>query len=165
MKNEYYTSSQKMISPLLGTLMLACVVFAQSPPDVSLLAVARTALPLSISTDEIRKAIDTGLWNSSRTAAAICFNKAKIPTAWVFIKQSSGRFLAVDVSKDGLALGRIGLSPRSAYERLELTPVKWVDRDDGVLYIFVRTRAWKGGQRYTVSKPLLILQDGTILQQ
>jgi hypothetical protein len=130
-----------------------------------LFGVARKALPRSISTNEISRALDSGLWNSNRTAVVICLTNSTAPTVFVFLQQSGGKYLAVDVSIEGLGLGQIGIAPRSAYERLELTPMRWLDREDGMFMVLMRTRAWKAGQRYTVSKPLLIRQDGTILQQ
>jgi hypothetical protein len=109
--------------------------------------------------------LDTGLWNSNRTAVAICLTNSKASTVFVFLKQTGGKYLAVDASIEGLGIWQIGIAPRSAYERLELTPVQWLDREDGMFMVLMRTRAWKAGQRYTVSKPLLIQQDGTILHQ
>ena len=48
-------------------------------------------------------------------------------------------------------------------KRFETTPVAWLHRDDGLLGVSMRTRAWRSGQRYTVSEPLLIRPDGTVL--
>jgi hypothetical protein len=150
---------------VIGMLAFACVALAQPRPDATLFAAARKALPQSISTNEISRALDTGLWNSNRTAVAICFTNSKASTVFVFLKQTGGKYLAVDASVEGLGIGLIGIAPRSAYERLELTPVQWLHRDDGMFMVLMRTRAWKAGQRYTVSTPLLIRQDGTILRQ
>jgi len=163
--NMYPAGKWRMIASLLVTLMVVFDVRAQSSPDASLFAAARTALPSSISAVEIREAMDAGLWNGSRTAVAICLPKQKVPAAWVFIRQPGGNFLSVDVSKEGLGIGRIGIAPQSAYERLELAPVAWPQGDAEMLTIIMRTRAWKAGRRYTISKPLWIRQDGTILQQ
>lgn len=143
----------------------ACVAFAQLRPEATLSAAARKALPRSVSTDEISRALDSGLWNSNRTALAISLTNSTAPTVFAFLLQSGGKYLAVNLSIEGLGLGQIGIAPRSAYERLELTPMQWLDRQDGMFMVLMRTRAWKTGQRYTVSKPLLIRQDGTILQQ
>jgi hypothetical protein len=150
---------------VIGLLTFACVALAQPRPDGTLFAAARKALPKSISTNEISRALDTGLWNSNRTAVAICLTNSKASTVFVFLKQTGGKYLAVDASIEGLGIWQIGIAPRSAYERLELTPVQWLDREDGMFMVLMRTRAWKAGQRYTVSKPLLIQQDGTILHQ
>ena len=150
---------------LIGMLACRCIALAQSPPDAALFAAARQALPQGISTNEISRTLDTGLWNSNRTAVAISLASLKAPTAFVFLKQTDGKYLAVDMSIEGLGIGAMGTAGRSAYERLELTPIQWLRRDDGMFMVLMRTRAWKDGQRYTVSKPLLIRQDGTILQQ
>ena len=154
-----------ILATVIGTLAFACAALAQPRPDSTLFAAARKALPQSISTNEISRALDTGLWNSNRTAVAICFTNPKASTVFVFLKQIGGKYSAVDASIEGLGIGLIGIAPRSAYERLELTPVQWLDREDGMFTVLMRTRAWKGGQRYTVSTPLLIRQDGTVLRQ
>jgi len=150
---------------VIGMLTLACVALAQPRPDAALFAAARKAFPRSISTNEISRALDTGLWNSNRTAVAICLTNSKASTVFVFLKHTDGKYLAVDASIEGLGIWQIGIAPRSAYERLELTPVQWLDREDGMFMVLMRTRAWKAGQRYTVEKPLLIRQDGTILHK
>ena len=142
-----------------------CVSAAQSRPVPRLAEVARQALPQNLSSNQINAALDAGLWNSNGTAVAICFTNARTSTVFVFLKQPGGKYLAVDASLEGLGTGQIGSAPRSAYERLELTPAKWLPREDGMVMLLLRTRAWKAGQRYTVSKTLLFRRDGTILQQ
>jgi hypothetical protein len=154
-----------IISIVIGVLVFAHGAIAQPVPDTALLSAARKALPQSLSTNAIRKAVHTGLWNSDRTAVAICVTNSMSPIVWVFLKQTNSQYLGVDVSIQGLGTGFLGIAPRSAYERLELTAVSWLPRDDGMFMVLLRTRVWKNGQRYTVSKPLLIQEDGTVLQQ
>jgi len=64
---------------------------------------------------------------------------------------------------EGGNLGVLGTGGRAAYERFETTPIEWLHRDDGRYMVVMRTRAWKGGRRYTVSENLLIAADGTPL--
>ena len=73
----------------------------------------------------------------------------------------------MDVSGiEGVNLGVIGMTRRAAYDRVETTPIKWLPREDGLFQILVRTRAWKSGQRYTVSgAPAIIKADGTVTWQ
>jgi hypothetical protein len=120
-------------------------------------------LPSTLSTNDLDKALASGLWNSQKTAIAVSFTNST--SAWVFLKQGEGGYLPIDVSHAGLGLGIIGTAGRAAYERLELMPIRWLDRDDGMFMVLMRTRAWKAGQRHTVSKPVLIRKDGTVLQQ
>jgi hypothetical protein len=42
-------------------------------------------------------------------------------------------------------------------------PVEWLRRDDGLFQLVMRTRAWKAGQRFSVSEALVIKPDGTVL--
>jgi len=59
-------------------------------------------------------------------------------------------------------LGKLGLKSRRVYERIETTPLEWLSREDGHLQITFRTRAWSGGQRYTVTEPLLLTVNGKV---
>jgi hypothetical protein len=149
---------------LVGMFATACVMAAQPRVDESLVATARKALPHDISTNEIVRALGTGLWNSNRTAIAIGIPKPKASLVFVFLRQTSGRYVAVDCSGvEGGNFGKLGIAGRAAYDRFETTPVEWLHRDDGMFQVVMRTRAWKSGKRYTVSEPLVIAADGTPL--
>lgn len=150
---------------LLVLLVTSVVTFAQTRIDPSLLSAARKALPVDVSTNDVAKALDGGLWNSNRTALAVSISRVPKPSIiFVFLKQSSGHYLAGDVSSvEGGNFGVLGMSGRGAYDRFETTPVEWLHRDDGRFQVVMRTRAWKAGRRYTVSEKLLISADGTPL--
>ncbi len=150
---------------IMGAFAQAHPVSAESKTDGELFAYARQSLGEGVSSNDLALALTRGLWNSNRTAVAISVTNSPAPSAWVFLKRSNNGYLAVDLSTDGLGIGLIGNAARSAYERLELVPIEWLPREDGMLMVVMRTRAWKGGQRYTVSKPILIRQDGTLLRQ
>jgi len=82
----------------------------------------------------------------------------------VFLKLDSGRYKAADVSGvEAASLGVLGISKKADYDRVETTPIEWLPRDDGRFQVVMRTRAWKAGQRYTVSERLLITSGGTPL--
>lgn len=141
------------------------MALAQSGVEDELLASARKALP-QISTNDVLRAIGHGLWNSNKTAVAIAIPKPgpKASFLFVFLRRGHGDYLAVDVSTmEGANLGYIG--PDRHYERVETAPLKWLDRDDGLFQIQMRTRAWSSGRRYTASGTLLIKSDGTCLSQ
>jgi hypothetical protein len=128
-----------------------------------LLAAARKALPQDISTNEVVRALGTGLWNSNRTAIAIGIPKPKASLVFVFLRQTGGKYLAVDCSGvEGGNFGRLGAG-RAAYDRFETTPAEWLHRGDGMLQVVMRTRAWKSGKRYTVTEALVVTADGTPL--
>ena len=83
---------------------------------------------------------------------------------FVFLKLDSDRYKAADVSGvEAANLGVLGVSRKTDYDRVETTPIEWLPRDDGRFQVVMRTRAWKAGQRYTVSEGLLIASDGTPL--
>jgi hypothetical protein len=136
----------------------------ESRPNDALLTAARKALPEEIAMNEMVKGFQAGLWNSNRTAVAVAFAKPKASLILIFLRQTDGAYIAADASgvEEG-NLGKLGIAGRSGYDRLETKPLRWVSRDDGLLQVIMRTRAWRGGQRHTVSEPLLIKPDGTVL--
>ena len=146
-------------------LLLSIRFFAQPQNEPTLQDAARNALPKEISTSEIVRAVNDGVWNSSRTAVAISINMASKPSIlFVFLKLDSGRYKAADVSGvEAASLGVLGMSKKADYDRVETTPIEWLPRDDGRFQLVMRTRAWKAGQRYTVSERLLITSGGTPL--
>jgi len=77
--------------------------------DDALLASARTALPQDITTNEMIKVLQAGLWNSNRTALAVSFPKPrpKASVIFVFLHQTNGTYLAVDSS--GVEGGNLGV--------------------------------------------------------
>jgi hypothetical protein len=149
---------------LTGLLATVCTTLAQPRLDDGLIVAARKALPQDISTNVIVRALGTGLWNSNKTAVAIVITKPKASLIFVLLRQTSGKYLAVDVGAvEGGNFGKLGTAGRAGYDRFETTPVEWLYRDDGMFQVVMRTRAWKLGKRYTVLEPLIIRPDGTPL--
>lgn len=133
--------------------------------EAALFSAARKAVPGEIATDQLITALDAGLWNSNRTAVAVSTAKPEASVVFVFLRQTDGTYLPADASgvEDG-NFGKLG-RPRTDYDRFETTPVEWLHRNDGLFQVRMRTRAWRGGQRYTVSEPLIIRPDGTVLHR
>ncbi len=137
---------------------------AGSDANDALLRAASKSLPRGISTNEIANAFANGLWNSNRTAVAVAFPRPKASVVFVFLRQTNGTYLAADASGvEGGNFGKLGIAGRKGYDRFETMPVRWMHREDGWFQVVMRTRAWKAGQRYTVSEPLLIKPNGTVL--
>jgi len=149
---------------LIGLFATVYVALAQPRIDDGLVIAARKALPQVISTNEIIRALGTGLWNSNRTAVAMGIPKPKASLVFVFLRQTGGKYRAVDCGGvEGGNFGKLGIAGRAAYDRFETTPVEWLHRDDGRFQVVMRTRAWKSGRRYTVTEPLIVTADGTPL--
>lgn len=156
-----------------GVFCAALIVFALttivsagvSKVDTALLDAAQKAFSKGISTNQLVRALGSGLWNSNRTAMAASITRPKGSVVFVFLLQSNGTYLATDAS--GVEDGNFGVlgRPRTDYERFETTPIQWLHRDDGKFQVVMRTRAWRGGQRYTVSEPLLIRPDGLVMRR
>jgi hypothetical protein len=139
------------------------IALAQPGIEDSLIASARRALP-QVSTNETLRALGHGLWNSNKTAVAIAFAKPKGSVLFVFLRQTNGDYLAVDVSDmEGKNIGVLG--PDRHYDRRETTPVKWWHREDGLFELQMRTRAWSSGLRYTMNGRVFIKPEGTCLWQ
>ena len=135
----------------------------ESHVDTALLTAARKAAPIEITTNQLAAALSSGLWNSNLTALAISIPQPKASVIFVFLRQTNGTYLASNAS--GVEAGNFGKlgRERTDYERFETTPVEWLHRTDGKFQVIMRTRAWRNGQRYTVSEPLLIGSDGVVM--
>jgi hypothetical protein len=142
---------------------IAVASAGESKINGALLAAAQKAMPRSLGTDQMFRALQSGLWNSNRTALAVSVAQPKATVVLVFLRQTNGTYLASDASGvEGGNFGKLGRR-RTDYERFETTPVEWLHREDGRFQVRMRTRAWRGGQRYTTSEDLLIEPDGTVL--
>ena len=149
---------------LVFALFTANPTWAVEPPvEGPLVAAARHALPQGTSADELSNVLKAGLWNTNRTAIAVSLPRPKGSVVFVFLRQTQGTYLAVNASgvEDG-NFGKLGRD-RANYERFETTPVEWRHRNDGLFQVVMRTRAWRAGRRFTVSEPLIIKPDGTVL--
>ena len=148
---------------LILSALVAAASAGESRIDAALLAAAQNAMPEEIAANQRIRALESGLWNSNRTALAVSITQPKASVVFVFLRQTNGTYLAADAS--GVAGGNFGKlgRPRTDYERFETTPAEWLHREDGWFQVRMRTRAWRDGQRYTVSEPLLIKPDGTVL--
>jgi hypothetical protein len=156
----------KSVVPLILFTMFvtAGAMAAEARVTETLLASARNVVPQDITTNELLRVLQAGLWNSNRTAVAVSFPRQNASVIFVFLQQTNGTYLAVNASGvEGGNLGVLGSRGRKDYDRFETTPVKWLYRDDGRFQVVMRTRAWRSGRRYTVSEPLLISPNGTVL--
>lgn len=135
-----------------------------SADDVALLVAAHGASHSTVPPSSIVDALRNGLWNSNRTAVAVSIPHPEASVILVFMRRPDGGFLAADASRveDG-NFGKLGWFGRAGYARFESTPTRWLPRQDGLYQVVIQTRAWKGRQRYTVSEPLVIKPDGTVL--
>ncbi len=154
---------RRILMTLFAMFATGLIAVAQFPIDDRLTASSRRALP-HISTNAITDAIDRGLWNTNKTALAIAIPRPSASLLFVFLRQKNGEYLAVDVSgMEGANVGLIG--PDRRYDRVETKPLKWLNRDDGLFQIQMRTRAWHSSHRYTGAGTLVIKPDGTCIWQ
>ncbi len=150
---------------ILLSIAIAASVLASADElkiEEKLLAAAKKALSASVDEDDLPTTIASGLWNSEKTALAVVHHRSKGSIVYIFIRQKTGEYLAVDASDvESGNFGKLGFK-RTHYDRFKTELVEWMKSEDSKLQIFVRTRAWKNGVRYTASEPLLIASDGTV---
>lgn len=109
---------------------------------------------------------ETALWNGDRSAAVATSRDGERTRVIAYVKQADGTFLEIDLSQvEGRNLGSLGLRSAADYDRIETTAVEWLPRENGLLQVVVRTRAWHSGQRFTVLKPVVFRTDGVVLWQ
>src|SRR5687767_12875631 len=127
---------------IILSALLAAASAGGTQIDAVLVANAQKAMPKGVTTTQLVRALESGLWNSNRTAVAISITQPKASVVFVFLRQSDGTYLAADASRvEGGNFGKLG-RPRTDYERFETTPVEWLHRDDGRFQVRIRTRAW-----------------------
>ena len=106
---------------------------------------------------------DSALWNSDKSAAVAATPGASGTRLVAYLLQQDGTFLEVDLSAlEGGNFGKLGQRP-TEYDRFETKPIAWLPRQDGLLQVTIQTQAWCAGQRYTVSEPLIIRPDGSVI--
>jgi hypothetical protein len=93
----------------------------ESRIDTALLASAQKAVPSALAKNQLVRALESGLWNSNRTAVAISITEPKASLVFVFISQADGTYLAADASGvEGGNFGKLG-RPRTDYDRVVAT--------------------------------------------
>ena len=104
----------------------------------------------------------SALWNHDRTAAVSTLKKHKGTQLFVFLKRDE-QLLKLDISHvEGMNLGKLGRHRLNDYDRVESTAIEWVARDDDKFQIIIQTRAWKNGNRMTVSEALVFNRSGQV---
>jgi len=112
------------------------------------------------------KALDEGLKGIVRHPNGIDlaagFQGDKGSFVVVFLRNSSGTYLAVDISQVEQRNGGV-IGPSRRYREIQTVPTEWLpDRGNGAVQLFLQTRAWDmNGRRYSAKEPLIITRDGT----
>lgn len=102
---------------------------------------------IGVSSEEV----NTSVLNSDGAARASCSNIG-IPVCQVVVGE-----VEVDVSQVTFVnLGKLGIAKKEDYEKIVTKPVKWLKSTVELQIIEFQTQAWRNGQRYTVSEPVLI---------
>jgi len=124
---------------------------------------ARSAAPADVTDTQLATALANGLKHPDGAAVAMAVPRSEASLTLALIRRPDGRYLVADVSQVESANFGVWGRRRHEYDRYETEPVQWLPRDDGLLQVSMRTRAWRNGQRSTVAEPLIIKPDGTVL--
>src|SRR5688572_6047209 len=95
---------------LFSVIAITGAIAGESRVDGALLAAARRAFPREVATNELVRVLQTGLWNSNRTAVAVSVPRPRASLIFVFLQQTHGTYRAVDVS--GVEGGNFGVLGR-----------------------------------------------------
>jgi hypothetical protein len=138
-------------------------VAGQPTVDEALVTAAATVMPRDLTSDDIRAALQKGLWQVEPLAVAISIPRQHEYATFVFRRLSDGTYSAADASRTVAfaAFGYFGW-PRDEYERFETEPVSWQTTQNGGSLLRVRVRAWRQGQRYSVTGHYLVNAQGEV---
>ena len=141
----------RCVTLILGSLLaITSATFAAEESDIDLIAEARAS----------------GLWTDDGTAAAVSIPMDNRTGVYVLLVRPNGEYTIADISRIERGLfTTLGLATPADYEKYETQPVEWITLEDGNLLLKVRLQAWRDGQRYTVSAPVIIRPDGSVLWQ
>jgi hypothetical protein len=106
---------------------------------------------------------DSALWNSDKSAAVAATPGTSGTRVTAYLQQQDGTFLEVDLSAvESGNFGKLGQRP-TEYDRFETKPTAWLPRQDDLLQVTIQTQAWRANQRYTVSEPVIIRPNGSVI--
>ncbi|NHB57067.1 hypothetical protein G9F32_03335 [Acinetobacter sp. 194] len=101
-------------------------------------------------------------WNADRTLAVASEKKGKRTNLMLYIHRLS-HLREIDISQvEGMNLGKLGLGRREYYDRIETTPIAWVQRNDGKFQVDIQTQVWKNGKRQTVKEYVVFDANGMV---
>jgi hypothetical protein len=150
------------VALFFSTLLLSSALSGQPVIDEALLTAARSVIPSDLNENEIRAVLETGLWHDDSSAVAISIPRQNEYMTFVFRRQPDGALSAADVSwVANTVFGAWGF-PRDDIERFETKPVRWQSGNRGNLLLWIQTRGWRKGQRYTGTDVYLVFPDGTL---
>jgi hypothetical protein len=137
----------------------------QSEIQMARRAIEKTYLDIQAlfpRTDVVGAAKETGLWTDDRKAAAVVAD-TKAGNVFVVLETAQEQYLVANVSPivSGL-FAKLGTTDRSDYERYVVEPVRWLNQTDSQVVAEFRLRAWRDGQRYSVTGPVAVNSDGTV---
>ncbi len=109
----------------------------------------------------LKTMLQNGLWNYEKSAIAVYPSDENQTSIYLFIKDSSDKFIAVDISLvEKVNLGAIGSNRH--FDKVESKALQWLEHEK-YYQIRVETKAWVKGKRYRHSEKLLIKKSGKVL--
>ena len=152
---------------LVTALILFMAVSVCLGDDKAVEAIQQFAEEQKVSAEELKKGLGGLIWKRDKSAVAACFQSSESTLCLVAYQTSDG-FKISDVSRvEGMNFGKFGFR-RSHYDRFLTEPIEWNETGRFIYTNFngrarhqirFQTRAWRGGQRYTISEPLILDAD------
>jgi hypothetical protein len=118
---------------------------------------------LDASEDEL---FSLGVWSDDRHSYIVHYPNGLDSIMIIFLAQDDKSYLPVNLSYlvNSKFNGKLGRD-REFYDRYEQEASLSTDWTDYIVGVSITTRAWKSGQRYTVTKkPVLIKRNGETLK-
>ena len=131
--------------------------------DEALKSAARSLLPPEMTDAELAATLSGGLWRDDLNALAVAMPDGAEYRIYAFVRLADGSFAATNASRvvAYAAFGYFGW-PAAEYERYETEPLGWRITDNGNSLLYVRVRAWRQGQRYSIVGHYLVAADGSV---
>ena len=91
------------------------------------------------------------IWNSDKSASAFC-SSDDMPVCHISINETN-----IDVSQVTITnIGKLGIAKIYDYEKVITKPIEWLKSSSDIQMVKFKTQAWRNGQSYTVTEPVLV---------
>ncbi len=157
---------------VIASLLLTTPVSAQTTSTNDLEAILQNSSFSHMSEIEKQEAKSTAIWTNNGTLGAFCYS-----LSCFLIKDFGADQKIIDIS--GTVAGNLGyFGSEAQYDRIENKPLLISHNETEIVAIwsnniralqgadqldsygvYIRTRIWKDGQRYTKSEPLILKND------
>ncbi len=109
----------------------------------------------------LQAAIEGGKWNKWKSAFSLCY-KAGSSKCFLVIFGAGDPYVSDLSLIEQVNLEKLG-SNGASYEKIDTTISKWLYTNDKFFQVELETVAYKNGQTFTASEPVLVKKNGRIV--